>query len=355
MAKVEQLLSYSSNWLTARGSSSGIVLSSRVRAARNLEGFSFPLYCSDKSREEIINLVQTTVCRSLYLKDAIFFEVNRLPHLDRQFLLERHLISTELVEEKRKCGLFVGEQEILGMMINEEDHLRLQAMSSGLQLVETFQLLSKLDDELQPLLPYAFHQEWGYLTACPTNTGTGLRASILIHLPALVLTKEIDKVLKSIFQIGLAVRGLYGEGTEVKGNFFQISNQTTLGRSEEELIEMVDKVTRQIILQEINARELLLKEAKAETEDKIWRAKGILENARVLTSEEVINLSSAMRLGVTMEILKSPDIQTLNELLIFSQPAHLQKILNREMQPQERDTERAQWVRRRLCEGSARK
>jgi protein arginine kinase len=233
-------------------------------------------------------------------------------------------------------------------MINEEDHLRLQAMQSGLQLRDTWRIIDRIDDDMSDNLDYAFSEQYGYLTACPTNVGTGLRASVLIHLPALVLTKEIDKVIKGISQVGLTVRGFYGEGTEVIGNLFQISNQTTLGRTEEDIVDNIERCTRQIINYEEEARRTLLADARPQTEDKIWRAYGILANARVLSSHELMSLVSAVRLGASLSIIKSISIATLNNLLMLMQPAHLQKFSGKMMDANERDERRAELVRERL-------
>ena len=208
--------------------------------------------------------------------------------------------------------------------------------------------MKKFSDEIEAFYPFTFSEKWGHLTACPTNTGTGLRASVLIHLPGLVLTKQINEVLQGVTQVGLAVRGYYGEGTQVLGNLFQISNQTTLGLSEESIIESVEKVTMQIIGYERKERDRLLKNARAQMEDKIWRALGILKSARLITSEEVINLSSAVRLGVSTGILRDLDLAILNEITLLSQPAHIQCLFEKEMEPAERDLRRASMIQDKL-------
>jgi len=233
-------------------------------------------------------------------------------------------------------------------MINEEDHLRLQAMSSGLQLHEAWTAADQADSELDQSLDFAFSDEIGYLTSCPTNTGTGLRASVLIHLPALVLLQEIQRVLKSIMQVGLNVRGLYGEHSDVMGNLFQISNQTTLGRSENDSIESLERVTRQVIEAEEHARERLLRDARVQIEDKVWRAYGLLRHCRSVASQEVINLCSAVRLGASLGTQGLCPIRVINELLVLTQPAHLQRMHGGELTPGERNVYRAQLVRERL-------
>jgi protein arginine kinase len=233
-------------------------------------------------------------------------------------------------------------------MVNEEDHLRLQAIVSGLDMESAWQNLNRADSELSSRLKFAFSEKYGYLTACPTNVGTGMRVSVLIHLPGLVLTKDIDETLKGVTQIGLSVRGFYGEGTEVLGNLFQISNHTTLGKTEEEIIETISQVIRQIIGFERRACETLLKEARTHIEDKIWRAYGILNHVRLLTSKEFMSLSSAVRLGISLGIIENISMKSLNQLMVLVQPAHLQKLHGAAMEAGERDFFRANMVREHL-------
>ena len=234
------------------------------------------------------------------------------------------------------------------VMVNEEDHLRLQVMRSGLALDEAYREMGALDEGLGRLLPFAFHAEFGYLTACPTNAGTGLRASVLIHLPGLVLTKEIGKVLQGLTQVGLAFRGLYGEGSEVVGNFFQLSNQTTLGKSEADLLDHFEKMVRQVIAYEEQAREVMMRTAPAEVEDKIWRAYGLLRHARTLSFEETMNLLSGVRLGAALNLVPGVRVYTLNKLLIFTQTAHLAALEGRTVGDPELPAVRAAYVRRLL-------
>lgn len=345
---LEDLIKTPGEWLQAKGPHSEIVLSSRVRLARNLSLFPFVKRAKVSDLKEILFQMEEISSQSQIFNEGLFLKLRELSPMDLQFLQERHLISLEMSEDSSESGVIVGKLEKYALMINEEDHLRLQSFTSGLKLKEAYGILNGLDDELERSLDYAFSDEFGYLTACPTNTGTGMRASVLIHLPALVLTKEIEKVLRGVSQVGLAVRGLYGEGTEVKGNFFQVSNQTTLGRSEEDIIQGLEKVTKQIIEYERHARDTVLESARPQIEDKIFRALGILRSARLLTSEEVLNLSSAVRLGVSAGTVKSVGLKTLNELLIFTQPAHLQRLFGTEMEPATRDMKRAEYVRERL-------
>ncbi len=346
--KIDGLVGVGAKWLEATGPFSEIVLSSRVRLARNLAGFPFVHRAKVKDLKEVITKTRSVTDDTPHFTNGFYVDVKRLLPLDLRFLVERHLISLEMAGDGKSRGLIVGEGESLSLMINEEDHLRIQAFASGLQLDRCYEMSSQLDDALERSLDYAFSEKWGFLTACPTNAGTGMRASILIHLPALVLTKDIDKVLRGVSQVGLAVRGFYGEGSEVKGNFFQVSNQTTLGKSEEDILAGLDKVARQIIEYERSARETLVSSARLEAEDKIWRALGILTNARTLSSDELINLCSAVRLGVGLGVIRAVSPKDLNELLILTQPAHLQKSFDMEMESPERDVKRAEFVRSKL-------
>ncbi|MDI6840191.1 MAG: protein arginine kinase [bacterium] len=344
--KFADLLTSSPSWTNAEGEFAEIVLSSRIRIARNLSQFKFPLRAKRDELEEIFNFIEERV--ATVRGDKLIVPLAELSPTEREFLAERHLVSREFLKNGKGKGVEIWKGESLAVVINEEDHLRLQALTPGLNLERAYELVNKLDDELSGKLPYAFSSQFGYLTACPTNTGTGLRVSVLIHLPGLIHSGKIRKVLEKLGQVGLSVRGLYGEGTKVEGNFFQISNQTTLGRKEEEIVDGLHKTVLQIVEYENNARELLLKSARLQIEDKIWRAYSILKNARLISSEEFINLSSAVRFGIGVGILKGLRLQTLNELLIFIQPAHLQKITGKPMEPSERDARRAMYVRQRL-------
>jgi protein arginine kinase len=346
------LTDFGLGWLEASGPYADIVLSTRVRLARNLQGHAFSPRIRDAEREQIYQEVQNAADRST-LKGGISLDLAELSPLSRRVLLERHLISRELSGEKteapsRGAALLIGPRDTLGVMVNEEDHLRIQALVSGLRLQEAYQRVDRLDEELGAHLSFAYHPEFGYLTSCPTNAGTGLRASILIHLPGLVLTKEIGKVLQGIAQLGLTFRGLYGEGSEVVGNFFQISNQTTLGKSEEDLIEHLQKIASQVIQHELHARSVLMRDAPTVIEDKIWRAYGLLRFARSLGFDEVMNLLSGVRMGVSMNLLSGLRVYTLNKIMIYAQSAHLEQSAGRPLSDAESDLHRAGYVRRIL-------
>ena len=345
---VNALLKKPSEWLRGVGPSSEIVISSRIRLARNLEPYPFATRATRVSQGEVLKSVKDGVAQT-GLKHPLVLEMGELDEVDRQFLVERHLISREHITHPDRKAVVIGEGEVISIMVNEEDHLRIQAMQSGMNLKDAWVLINDLDDELSEVLSYAYSSEWGYLTCCPTNTGTGMRASVMVHLPSLVITKQINKVLHTITKLGLTARGLFGEGTEASGNFFQISNQVSLGRSEEELIENIERILREVVHQEQTAREALLANNRTQLEDRIWRAFGVLQHAKTIASTEALDLLSAVRLGVDLTLMNNGiDRTVVNELFIFSQPAHLQKLEGKTLTAKERDMKRAELIRRRL-------
>jgi len=345
---LEPIFHEPSPWLDATGPHADLVLSTSVRLARNLAGVPFTHRARDEQLVSVLGSVERAAQGAPAFAGSDMLKMHELAPVDRQFLVERHLVSHELSDGARPRGLLVAPGARLSIMVNEEDHLRLQALCSGFQLAEAWALAEHADDEIDGVLEFAYTDELGYLTACPTNVGTGMRASVLIHLPALVLTKQIDKVLKSIMQVGLAVRGLYGEGSQIMGNLFQISNQTTLGHSEKESVESLDRVSRQILGYEERARDVLVRDARTQIEDKVWRAYGSLRYGRSMTSEEVINLCSAVRLGVALGLAGLPPLATLNQLLVLTQPAHLARRAGHAVENFERNALRAELVRSHL-------
>jgi len=341
-------------WLDADGPNSDIVLSTRVRLARNLQGFRFGLRAGEADRRSVLHLAREAAEATPLLREGSTLSVPGLPDTTRQLLLERHMVSRELVEgaggkPPSHAALMIARGEAVSTMVNEEDHLRIQALVSGFRLREAWALADRLDEELGSQLPYAYHNEFGYLTSCPTNVGTGLRASVLIHLPGLVLTQEIGKVLQGIAQVGLTFRGLYGEGSEVVGNFFQISNQTTLGKTEEDLIDHLQRIVQQVVQYETQARGVLLRDAPTVLEDKVWRAYGLLRHARSISFQEVMNLLSGVRLGVGLKLLPKPSVYSLNRIMIFTQAAHLEQMAGGALPEGEVDAYRAAFVRRLLA------
>jgi len=344
-----ELFARPASWLKGEGPHADMVLSTRIRLARNLSDVPFTHRARDEQLHGVLAAVSSAVQPSKSLAGGLLIKMQDCTPIERQVLVERHLVSHELGDGARPRGIYVAPDDRVSIMINEEDHLRLQALTPGLQLAEAWSLADAADDDLDRSLDYAFSDEIGYLTACPTNAGTGLRASVLIHLPALVLLDEIQRVLKSIMQVGLNVRGLYGEHSEIMGNLFQISNQTTLGRGERDSIELLERVARQIIETEERARERMVRDARTQLEDKVWRAYGTLRFCRSIQAKEVINLCSAVRLGVAMGLDGLPPPRVVNELLVLTQPAHLQRQAGVEMAPSERNVHRAQVVRERLA------
>lgn len=346
------------DWLEPDGRDHEIVLSTRVRLARNLQGFPFAVRAEVEDRRRVLERVEDALSSASLLASPAVWEMRGLEAGQRELLLERHLVSRDLVgrgggEAPVGAALALSGRSSLGMMINEEDHLRLQALRNGLQLDEAWRRVDELDDRVGSELPYAFHHDFGFLTSCPTNVGTGLRASVLVHLPGLVLTKEIQKVLEGISQVGLTYRGLYGEGSEVVGNFFQVSNQTTLGKSEEELIDHLGKIVGQVIQYEKQARAVLLREASSVLEDKVWRAYGILRHARSLPFDELMNLLSGVRLGLTLKLLRTPRVETLNRIMISAQAAHLARAAGRTLDEADASAFRAERVRAALAADEA--
>jgi protein arginine kinase len=351
---VPALMDTGLEWLDAAGPHADVVLSTRIRLARNLRGFRFGPSATESDRGSVLELVRRAAEQVEELHSGSDLEIGRLKPEIRQLLLERRLVSKELVagddgEPHPFSALLTAPRSSLGVMVNEEDHLRVQGLLSGFRLHDVWRIVDGLDDALGERLPFAFHPEFGYLTSCPTNVGTGLRASVLMHLPGLVLTQEIGKVLQGLVQVGLTFRGLYGEGSEVVGNFFQISNQTTLGKTEEELIEHLGKIVRQVIQHEGNARSVLLRDAPVVIEDKVWRAYGLLRHARSVSFEEVMNLLSGVRLGVSLKLLPDLRVYSLNQVMIHSQLAHLQQAVGRSLLRDEADVQRATLVRDMLA------
>ncbi len=339
-------------WLRGSGSECDIVISTRVRLARNISSYPFPTQASRAVREEIAELITRKIRRSAVLDDGIFLNLNSASQLDRLLLVERHLISREHANtEGNRCVAF-APNEMTSIMVNEEDHLRIQLIRSGMELHRSWEECNQIEQTLARLLEFSFHPQYGYLTACPTNVGTGLRVSLMLHLPGLVLTKQIEKVFESLAKINLAVRGLYGEGTTASGDFYQISNQVTLGRSEDEILQQLSQVVPQIIRYERSIRKTLINENKNGLEDRVWRALGILRSARTIDSEETMKYLSSVRMGVNLGLIRDVPINMINQLFIQTQPGHLQTMQGRQLEPDERDIARAAFIRNRLAEAN---
>jgi protein arginine kinase len=340
-----------SGWMKGTGPDADIVISSRIRLARNVEAVPFPHLMSESEGDKVVAEVRLAVAKPLKGKTGKleFTILNQLSNNERQILVEKHLISPQHAQPGDYKAVVLSEDETVSVMVNEEDHLRIQCLLPGLQLREAWQRADKVDDLLEKTLDIAFCEPRGFLTACPTNAGTGMRASVMVHLPAMVMTNQMNRLIAAITQVGLTVRGLYGEGSEAAGNLFQISNQITLGRGEEEILGNLAAVAKQIINQERAAREMLLKSNREALEDKVSRSYGILRHARIITSQEAINLLSSIRLGIDLDIIKGVDGTVLNELMVLTRPAYLQKLSGTELSPGERDVRRATLIRERLA------
>ncbi len=346
--KVEDLLGQPGEWLKGTGPENDVVISSRVRLARNLNRFPFLTVATPASRADVEKFVRSHLDGAKLPKELVYWPMSAFSSVERTVLVERHLISKEHATAEGERGVAVAPDESVSIMVNEEDHLRLQVIRSGLQLEEAYDEIDRMDTALEGALHFAFDSRFGYLTACPTNAGTGLRISVMLHLPAVALAKQVDKVLQSLQRLNYNVRGFYGEGTSPLGDFYQVSNQVTLGKSERDLIADLRKVIPEILRFERAWRHKLLEDEPKRLEDKVWRAYGVLKNARRMSSEEATDLLSSLRLGVNLNILTGIPIKTLNELFIFTQPAHLQKLERRILEPDERDLVRAELIRRKL-------
>ncbi len=348
MSALDSFLSPPAETAQRHGPHDRIVMSSRVRLARNLKDAAFPGWAKKTERVKILDTIRPAVEGLPEMKDSFSEAMDNLGVLDRQILVERHLISREHAAKSAGSGLVLNREETFSVMINEEDHLRMQALRPGLQLKQAWAAIDQFDSTLEKKLDYAFDSELGYLTACPTNLGTGIRVSAMLHLPGLVLGEQINPIIQSVNRLGLAVRGLYGEGTEALGNVFQVSNQMTLGETESMIVERLEKVLAQIIEHEENARQTLLEKKPKTVYNHIGRAYGILANAHSISSKETMNLLSLLRLGVDLGLFPGAERALVDELFLITQPAHLQKQFSDKLSAEERDLVRADMVRERL-------
>lgn len=342
MEELDFLLQQYPLWTNAEGREAEIVISSRVRLIRNLQQFKFPDRGGVEEREKVF------VSLMPYLKGKKF-SLSQLLALDKELLVERRIADRKFLEtEQDNIGFCIEDEEDIVYTINKEDHLRFSCTLSGLNLQLAYRTADEVDDEISRNFQYAFSPHFGYLTACPINVGTGLMASVFLHLPGLVHSGKLTQIRDKIVRLGLIIKGVYGDATRVEGNIFQVSTQITLGKKEEEIVGELEKITNEFIEYEKSARDLLIKDARLQLEDKIWRAYAILKNARLLYFEEFVNLASAIRLGVGIGIFKSVSLKTLNELLVFAHSAHLQKLTGRPMEAEEIAVRRAVYVAQHL-------
>ncbi|WP_017729628.1 protein arginine kinase [Halalkalibacterium ligniniphilum] len=339
-----------SPWMKKEGPDSDIVLSSRIRLARNLEQFNFPLLTTMEESKAVVTHVAQAIGNDTYDSLGAFelLHVDEMKPNEKRVLVEKHLISPHLAEESKHGAVLLSEDESVSIMINEEDHLRIQCLFAGFQINEGLVLAGGIDDWIEQRVTYAFDEKRGFLTSCPTNVGTGLRASVMMHLPALVMTQQINRILPAINQLGLVVRGIYGEGSEALGNVFQISNQLTLGKSEEDIVEDLRGVVMQLIQQERAARHMLMQSSKLQLEDRVYRSFGILAYSRVIESKEATQKLSDVRLGIDLGLLEGISGNILNELMILTQPGFLQQFAGEVLTPEQRDERRAAIIRERL-------
>lgn len=335
-------------WIEKNGPHTEIVFSTRIRLARNLAKHKFPTLAGAAELSTVSDQVCAAVAGTDVLAQPKFVEMDYLGDLDRLVLVERRLASPALAERKGSARVILDAGEYASIMTNEEDHLRLQSFQPGLEVRAAWRKLELLDEALGNRLEYAFSPQFGFLTACPTNTGTGMRVSLLVHLPALMILQEMEKISRKFAKMGLTIRGFYGEGTEVIGNVFQISNQLTLGCSEDDTLNLIEQVAEQLIALEQKARERLLADKKLHLEDKVWRTYGVLRYARTLSSGEFLNFLSFIRLGLDLKILTGWSESLLHELMLVTQPGHMQKWYKAGRSAEKRDRLRAEMVKSKL-------
>lgn len=350
--KLGDLTQHAGEWLRGTGKMHDVVISTRIRLARNLADMPFLSKCSDLQQRELELRLRRDILDAGISSEMLYVDIANADEMDRRLLVERHLISRQQAGAKHPRGVAVSSDETVAIMVNEEDHLRIQVLRSGLELSGAFEEINRIDDLLEQRLDYAFHSRYGYLTACPTNVGTGLRVSVMLHLPALKMTGEIEKAFRAAQDMRLAIRGLYGEGTEATGDFFQISNQTTLGKSEEQFVDEFRSLVPRFINYERQARKSLMRRRAVALEDKVVRASSLLRSAKLISSEETMYLLSLFRLGAHLGLIRDVELDTINELFLATQPAHLQKIMGHEMAGPERAEARAKYIQRRLGEDS---
>ncbi len=350
----ETVNSAKSGWMEGDGPDGDILISSRVRVARNLKGYAFPHLLDQEKAEQVIYAVQLALENQVIKSQVGDLETTRMSELspvERQILVEKHLISPNLLGEHGKKALALRDDEVISIMINEEDHLRIQCLLPGLQLEKAWALVNQIDDGLENTMDYAFSEKFGYLTACPTNVGTGMRASVMLHLPGLVLVDQVGAVLAMISKLGFAVRGLYGEGTEALGNLFQLSNQVTMGHAEEEIINSLNSVTGQVLTQEREARKALLQQRKDQLKDKVGRSYGLLKYAHMISSEEAMRRLSDVRMGVDLQLITGPTAEQLTELMVMTRQAYLMNQRENSLNSLQLDILRAQTIRNMLNQG----
>lgn len=348
---LKMVMTHKSPWHSVSNGHS-VVISSRVRLARNINGFPFPNWADDQQRVTIANRICHALTHVESLKNSKFIAMSSISEVDMEVLKERHIISRELANKRQGTGVVVSEDEHIAIMVNEEDHMRLHVINSGLSLMEIWQKIDKLDWELDEHLEYAFSNKYGFLTACPTNLGTGLRAGVMMHLVGLRILNEINRVINGLTQLRITVRGLFGEGSEAFGDMFQLSNLVSLGVSELDILNRITQIAKEVAHHEENARARLMEGQYTRMVDRIGRAYGTLMYAQLISSSELADLLSILRLGVEIGLVKKLSVAKINKILLLAQPGHLQKITGQTLKAEERDERRAEFVRRALKDTS---
>lgn len=346
---IEHFLSNSApSWVKVLGEDADIIMSTRIRLARNLKGYRFPISFVEEEAQLIDEQIMKTLLAADYDVQFSYFAMKDLPLMQRQLLVEKHLISPNLAKREIGASVYLTADESMSIMVNEEDHIRIQVLAPGLNLQQSFEQAMKIDRYLAQALPFAFDEQFGFLTSCPTNVGTGLRASVMLHLPALTMSKKMNAIIQTLARLGMTVRGIYGEGSENLGNIYQVSNQITLGKTEQEILQDLESIVQQIIEKERTARKQLFARAQIALEDRLFRSLGTLMYAKVLTSEEAAACLSNVRLGVDLGIIDNITLRQLNECMLLIQPGFIQQTANATLQAAERDIVRAKLLQEKL-------
>lgn len=335
-------------WLKGIGNDEDVVVSTRLRLARNIANYRFPNFMTKEESESLTEEILNGMKDNVYDAPYKFYRIRDLTDIEKNVFVENHLISPNLAKKVDGGSFLIRNDERATLMINEEDHIRIQVLLPGLDFKEGWEISSNIDDSLEGNIEYAYHEQFGYLTSCPTNVGTGLRASVMVHLPCITMTGHINTIVEGLTKIGLTVRGLYGEGSKASGYLFQISNQTTLGESEEEIIKKLNWVVLQIISRERSTRAYMLDKRNHQIEDMIFRSLGILKYGRIISSQEAMNHLSNVKLGCDLGMIDYMDSKDIIKLMIKIQPASLQKTLNKDLTYEERDIYRAELIRENL-------
>ncbi len=344
---VDELIKRSDSWLSPR-KSSGVVVSSRIRLARNVSGVAFPGWVGSEASRQLFETLSKSLTSLDLMKDAEVFAIDDLEEIDRVILCERRLISSDMIEKGAGSGFVVSGKQRVAVMINEEDHLRMQVIRPGLDLISAWRTLNRIDTELEKHVRYAFSPDFGYLTACPSNVGIGMRVSIMVHLPGLKLMDEIDSVVTGLSRMGMAVRGAFGEGSDAFGNMYQVSNETTLGVTELDTVNLIHDIAGTLVELEQNARARLMQSREVYLRDYINRAFGISMYAQMTSSGEALDILSALRLGLEFDILTGVSLSRINKLMLLIQPGHLQKNIKKILTVEERDQLRSEQIRKKL-------